>query len=166
MKRSRDEAKQAASDRQHRFGAWQEAKLRLRVALLGPGSRMSLIGRLALLAILLAAVFIAARAGSKSDESIEGNKRLQAVVDERVNTRIAQQCASYGADISSYEADQTLFEGLLRSPRRPNDSEFRRRLEAASQAKQRARDQKVLLRTQLKCPPYPPAPLVQPVPTP
>jgi hypothetical protein len=136
-----------------------EAMLRARISLFGP-RRMTFGARLAVLALVLFAVGFGAY--------------TRHYVDERVQARVSQQCASYGADLTSSQADETLYETLLAMPIPPNAGdgqrrsieEFRRRLRASEQAKHRARDQKIELRRINHCPPYPPPPIVPPVPGP
>jgi hypothetical protein len=116
---------------------------RARASLFGP-RRMTLGARLAVVALVLFSIGMSAY--------------TRHLVDERVRVRVAQNCASWGAD-------ETLFNITLSFPGPPpadqaaadRSRQFRRSLE-------QARDTKIELRRKNNCPPWPPAPAVPPIP--
>jgi hypothetical protein len=123
-----------------------EAKVRARISLFGP-RRMSLGARFSMVALVLFAVGYGAY-----------NRYY---VDQRVKVRIAQNCASWGAD-------QALFDVTLAitapTPLRDNSPAGVRRNAEFRASLVQARDTKIVLRQQNHCPPYPAAPVVPTVP--
>lgn len=82
-------------------------------------------------------------------------------VDQRVKVRIAQNCASWGAD-------QVLFDLTLEFTSRPSrdrSPEALARTEEFRRSLIQSRDTKTELRRKNHCPAYPPPPTVPPVPS-
>jgi hypothetical protein len=115
------------------------------------GVRIAAVLVVALLGLL--AVSITHRQ-SKTDSTVGLNagqiSRLYDLVDQRANTRNAQTCSSLGADL-------VLFKYLQDRGLATKDPRFANLLGQAVATK-------MLLRTQLHCPPYPAPPTVPPVP--
>lgn len=109
------------------------ARVGFRAWLFGP-RRMSILDRIIVVVLLVAALYQGATIGNK------------------IHDGIARSCASYGADEVAF--DKTLRKldqfGIV-------DPDYRDSII-------QSRDQKRVLRAQLHCPPYPRAPLIQKVP--
>lgn len=125
---------------------WREAAARAWSAAFRP-RRLSFGGKLAIVTLVLFGVGLSAY--------------TRHYVDQRVQIRIAQNCASWGADQTLFDLTLELTSRPLRDPtpeavQRAGD--FRRSLI-------QSRDTKVELRRQNQCPPYPPPPTVPPVPS-
>lgn len=129
---------------------WREMAVRIWLMLTRP-RRMSTGAKLAIIVLVLLGIGISAY--------------TRYYVDQRVKIRIAQSCASWGADEVSAERQISLYALLLAQPHRPGDEAFRLYLDDSRTALVQARDTKVDLRAGNECPPYPPPPLVPVTPS-
>jgi hypothetical protein len=135
---------------------WQLHLIHLRIWALAP-RRLSPLGRIAIATILLLLLLLYGQARISNSNTRADQKSRNAASSARA-------CVSYGADEVSYDRDVKLYGVLLAAPRKPGDGNYRRFLSDSRTAKEQSRDAKVLLRDQLRCPPYPPPPIVPSAP--